>query len=328
MCTTEFRRIGWALALTGIALAGPSAAQITEFPNRPIKIVVPFTPGGGVDVMTRVIGEKLSPALGQAVVIENKPGAGGTLGAEAVAKAAPDGYTLFSPVHSVMTINTVLYKDLRYDPLKDFAPVTQFTNLVVGLVVNPQLGIKSVAELVARAKAKPGGMSGGSPNYGSMTHLSLTLLNKLAGINIVHVPYPGGPRVIAAVVSGELQTAFTDIVPALPFIRSGKVLAIGLLGTQRAGLAPDVPTMEEAGLKGFELAPWSAIFAPAGTPPVIVSRLNREIRRVLDDPEIRQRLIALGGEPLGGTPEELGARLRRELPLWQAIAREAGAKVE
>ncbi|MSQ71233.1 MAG: tripartite tricarboxylate transporter substrate binding protein [Betaproteobacteria bacterium] len=322
------KQFGLALVLAGTAFAGSSVAQAPDFPNRPIRIVVPFTPGGGVDVMTRVIGEKLTPLLGQPVVVENKPGAGGALGAEFVAKSPADGYTLFSPVHAVMTINTVLYKDLRYDPIRDFAPVTLITNLGVGLVVNPGLGVKNVAELITLAKSKPGGLSGGSPNYGSVTHLSLTQLNTVAGVNIVHVPYPGGPRVMAAVVSGELQVAFTDIVPALPLIKAGRVLAIGMLGAQRAGIAPDVPTMEEAGIKGFELAPWSAIFAPAGTPAPVIARLNREIRRVLDDPEVKKRLIGLGGEPIGSTPEELAERLRRELPIWTAMVRASGAKVE
>ena len=328
MTGTRFTQFSIALSIASLVIAGSCVAQTGEYPNRPIRIVVPFTPGGGVDVMTRVVGEKLAPILGQPVVIENRPGAGGSLGAEVVAKAPPDGYTLFAPVHSVMTINTALYKDLRYDPIRDFSPVTQFTNLVVGLVVNPQLGIRNVADLIALAKSKPGGLSGGSPNYGSVTHLSLSQLNKLAGINIVHIPYPGGPRVIAAVISGELQVAFTDIVPALPFMKSSKVQAIGLLGSQRAGIAPDVPTMEEAGMKGFELTPWSAFFAPAATPAAVITRLNREIRRVLDDPEVRPRLVGLGGEPLGGEPEELAARLRRELPVWAALVREAGAKVE
>ncbi|OGA35294.1 MAG: hypothetical protein A3G80_03645 [Betaproteobacteria bacterium RIFCSPLOWO2_12_FULL_62_13b] len=325
---TNFGRLGLGLAWAIAALAGAAAVNAADYPERPVKIIVPFTPGGGVDVMTRILAQKLAPALGHAVVVENKPGAGGAIAAEAVAKSAADGHTLFATTNAIMTINTALYKDLRYDPRRDFAPVTLFANLVVGLVVNPDLGVKNVADLVALAKSKPGGLSGGSPNIGSVTHLSLALLNKMAGVNIVHIPYPGGPRVMAAVVSGELQMAFSDIVPVLPLAKAGKVLVIGVIGGQRAATAPDVPTMEEAGLKGFELSAWSAIFAPAGTPAEIIARLNREIRSVLAEPDIKKRLIALGGEPIGGSPEELGERLRRELPLWTALVRGAGAKVE
>ena len=317
-----------AAALFAAIVLATGAASAADYPTKPIKFIVPYTPGGGVDIMIRSIGEKLSAALGQPVVQENKPGAGAALGAELVARAPADGYTLLACTSGAMTTNTALYKDLKYDPLKDFAPITLTAHHTVVLVVNNDLPVKNIAELVALAKTKPGAMSGGSSGHGSTMHLAHAFLNKTAGINIVHVPYRGSVPAMAAVGSGELQMSFMDIGPAIPVAKAGKARMIGIIGDKRSAVAPDVPTMQEAGFPGFDFVTWSGIFAPAGTPKDVVDKLNREIRRILAEPEIKERIVATGGEAVSSTPEELAARVKREMPMWISLVRDAGAKAE
>lgn len=309
-------------------LAGMAPAIAADFPTRPIRIIVPYTPGGAVDIMMRAIGEKLSPVLGQQVVVENRPGAGASIGAAAVAKSSPDGYTLLACTVGAVTTNTVLYKDLPYDPVRDFDAVGLLATHAVVLVVNSNLGVKNVAELVALAKSKPGALSSGSVGGGAPGHVSLVFFNKEAGVNVAHVLYRGSVQVATAVATGELQLAFSDIVPALPLVRGGKMRMVGVIGSQRSALAPDVPTMEEGGLKGFDFVAWSGLFAPAGTPKEIVAKLNTEIRRIQTDPDVLKRVNGLGGEMLGGGPDELTARIRREMTMWTSLARDAGAKVD
>jgi tripartite-type tricarboxylate transporter receptor subunit TctC len=320
------RRAAASLAAAAVLWCGAAAAQ--DYPTKPIKFIVPYTPGGGVDIMIRAIGEKLAAALGQPVVQENRPGAGAAIGAELAAKSPPDGYTLLAVTNGAMTTNTALYKDLKYDPLKDFAPITLLASHTVVLVVNADLPVANIAELIALAKSKPGTLSGGSSGNGSTMHLAHAFLNKVAGVDIAHVPYRGSALAMAAVASGELQMSFMDIGPALPVAKAGKARMIGIIGAERSVVAPDVPTMQEAGLKGFDFVTWSGIFAPAGTPKDIVAKLNAELRRILADPEIKQRVITIGGEPLSSTPEELAAKVRSEMPMWTALVRDAGAKAE
>jgi tripartite-type tricarboxylate transporter receptor subunit TctC len=315
--------------LLAVILAAVSAgASAADYPTRPIKFIVPYTPGGGVDIMIRSIGEKLSAALGQPVVQENKPGAGAALGAEIVAKSPPDGYTLLACTSGAMTTNTALYSKLAYDPLKDFAPITLTAHHTVVLVVNNELPAKTVKELVELAKTKPGQMFGGSSGNGSTMHLAHAFLNRTAGINIVHVPYRGSVPAMSAVGSGELQMSFMDIGPAIPVTKSGKARMLAIIGDKRSLVAPDVPTMQEAGFPGFDFVTWSGIFAPAGTPKDVVDKLNRELRRILAEPDIRDRIVATGGEPVSSTPEELAARVKREMPMWTGLVRDAGAKAD
>jgi tripartite-type tricarboxylate transporter receptor subunit TctC len=321
-------RLSICIAAFSLTFAAAHTAIAADYPVRPIRIIIPYTPGGAVDLMTRIIGERLSASLGQPVVPENRPGAGASVGSEVVAKAAPDGYTLLACTNGAMTINVGLYKNLPYNPLRDFQPVSLLANHAVVLIVNGDSGLKSLPELVALAKSRPGSISGGSSGNGSTMHLALAFMNKSAGLNITHVPYRGSAPATAAVASGELQMSFMDIVPALPFAKSGKVRIIGVVGGERTAIAPEVPTMEEGGLKGFDFVTWSGIFAPAGTPKDVVDRLNQEIRRILADPDVKRRLIGLGGEPLGGPPEALGERVRRELPMWTSLVQDAGAKAD
>ena len=316
------RRFACALALLAAA-----TANAADYPTRPVKIVVPYTPGGAVDVMTRLIAERMSASLGQPVVPENRPGAGASVGAGVVAKSPPDGYTLFVCTNGAMTINTALYKSLPYDPLRDFEPIISLANHAVVLIVNSDLGIKNVSELLAYARSCPGKVSGGSSGSGSTMHLALEFLNKTAGTSIVHVPYRGSAPATAAVAAGDLQMSFMDLVPALPLAKAGKVRIIGVIG-QRTAIAPEVPTMEESGLAGFDFVTWSGFFAPAGTPKDVIARLNQVIGAVIADPEVKQRLIALGGDPLGGSPEVLGERVRSEMSMWTSLVRDAGARAD
>ena len=321
----QFARVFLGAFLAAMTSLGASAQ---DYPSRPIKIVIPYTPGGAVDILTRVIGEKLSQALGQPVVPDNRPGAGASIGADIVAKSPPDGYALLVCTNGALTTNMELYKNLPYDGLRDFAPITMLANHTVVLVVNSDLPVKSVAELVALAKSKPGALSGGSSGNGSTMHLAHEFLNKTSGISIVHVPYRGSAPAMAAVASGELQMSFMDLNPALPVVRSGKARMLAVIMAGRSVAAPDVPTMAEAGFTGFDFVTWSGFFAPAGTPPAIIARLNRELRRILDEPDIKQRVLQTGGEPLSSTPDELATRLRNEMAMWRGLVRDAGATAQ
>ncbi|MCC6889213.1 MAG: tripartite tricarboxylate transporter substrate binding protein [Hyphomicrobiales bacterium] len=313
------------LAMAGLAvLTAPAAAQ---YPDRPVRIVVPYTPGGTVDVLARALAPRLQQATGQPFVIDNRPGAGGNIGAEAVAKANPDGYTLFMATNAPLTINVALYRNIRYDPLKDFAPVivSSFSSLV--LVVNPKLPATSVSELIALAKAKPGALSVGTSGVGTTAHLSLVQFNKLAGVNMVHVPHRSGPPSLTATIAGDVQLAFSDIVPAMPLVRDGRLRALGASGAKRAVIAPELPTIAESGLPGFEVSAWTGAWLPAGTPRPIVERLNQEFNRALKDPEFRQKLISLGIDAAGGTVTEAEDFLRREVPRWKQIVVDAGIEI-
>ena len=323
--TTALR---FSIALLGVVLAVPNEATAVDYPVRPVKIIVPYTPGGGVDTLTRLMAEKLSGALGQPVVVENRPGAGASLGAEIVAKSPPDGYTLLVCTVGAMTINPTLYKDLRYDPLRDFEGVSLLGVHVAVMIVNAQLGVKTPVELIALAKSKPGGISGGHPGSGTSAHLALHSFIKASGANIVPIAYRASTQVTAAAASGELDMAFIDILPVLPFVKSGAVRIIGILGPDRTVLAPEVPTMKESGTKGLDLVTWSGIFAPAGTPREVIARLNQEIRKVLADSEIKKRFLLLGGEAVSSAPEEPMARVKREIAMWATLVREATAKVD
>ena len=316
------------MALLGAVFSVPDGALAADYPVRPLRIVVPYTPGGAVDIMSRAVAEKLTGALGQPVVMENRPGAGASLGAEIVAKAAPDGYTLLVCTVGAMTINAGLYKDLRYNPLRDFEGVSLMANHALVMIVNSALPAKTPQELVALAKAKPGTVSGGHPGNGTSAHLALAFLNKSTGANITPVPYRASTQVTAAAASGELQMAFIDILPVLPLARSGAVRILAIVGPERTAIAPELPTFEESGLKGFDFVTWSGFFAPAGTPKEAIARLNQEIRKILADPEMKKRAQFLGAEALSSTAEEPIARVRREMGMWTTLVRDAGAKVD
>ena len=317
----------WAGAFVAVLALGSSAAQ-ADYPDRPIRIIVPYTPGGTIDVLARLVGPRLTAAWGQPVVIDNRPGAGGNIGADAVAKAPPDGYTLFLATNAPLTINVAAYQNIKYDPLRDFVPITVAGENPILLVALPTLPASSVRELIALAKAKPGELAAGTSGLGTTSHLSLAQFNKLAGVDVRHIPYRGGVPSLTAVVAGEVPFAFSDNVPAMPLVREGRLKALASTGQRRSGISPDVPTMVEAGLPGFDIVATSWFAAPGGTPMDIVGKLSREVLRALNDPEFRDKLRTMGIDPLGFTPEEAAAFLRSELPRWKAIVTDAGVKLE
>jgi tripartite-type tricarboxylate transporter receptor subunit TctC len=322
-----------ALALMGSLMGWAcSAAQVfaqtpAPYPERPIQIVVPYPPGGGVDVLVRRLAPRLTAAWGQPIVVDNRPGAGGSLGTAVVAKARPDGYTLLVATNSPFTTNPLL-APIDYDPLRDFEPVIVAAEIPMVLVVNPKLPAKSVGELIALARQKPRELNAGSSGNGTTAHLALAQFNRIGGAEVVHVPYKGGAPSLTATVTGEVQMNFSDLVPAMPFIRDGRLRALATTGLRRAGIAPDLSTMSESGMAGFNLTAWLAMVAPRGTPKDIVQKLNGEIARALKDPAFARQLVDMGIDPLGGTPEEFAELLKKEIPRWKEIVSQAGLKTD
>ena len=313
------------LAAFLVAVSTPSLA---EYPDHTIQIVVPYTPGGTVDLLARVLGPRLTAAWGQPVVILNRPGAGGSVGAEVVAKSTPDGYTLFISTNSPLTTNLALYPSLGYEPLRDFEPIILAGENSLVLAANPKLPVKTVKDLIALAKSKPGELNAGTSGNGSTAHLSLATFNKQAGVSITHVPYRGGVPSLTAAIAGEVQLVFSDILPVVPQIRDNRLNALGLTALRRAGIAPDIPTLDESGLPGFSVTAWVAVVAPKGTPNEIVQKLNLEIGRALKEPEFARQISTMGIDPLGSTPGEFAAFLRMEIPRWRQIVQDAEVKVE
>jgi tripartite-type tricarboxylate transporter receptor subunit TctC len=316
-----------AAAIT-LALGGGIGQSCADYPERAINIIVPYTPGGTVDVLARALGQRMTAAWGQPVVILNRPGAGGSVGADAAAKAAPDGYTLFISTNSPLTTNLALYPNLGYDPLRDFEPVIVAGDNSLVLATYPQVPAKSIDELIKLAKSKPGELNASTSGNGSTAHLSLATFNKMAGVSITHVPYRGGMPSLMGAVAGEVHMVFSDIVPAAPLVKDKKLNGLAMTGLRRAGVAPEIPTLDELGLKGFSITAWIGMVAPKGTPKDIVQKVNLEVNKALKDPEFTKQISALGIDPLGNTPEEFDAFLRKEIPRWKQIVKEAGAKVE
>lgn len=310
-----------------LLLAGATPA-LAEYPDHPIQIVVPYTPGGTVDLLARALGQKITAAWGQPVVIVNRPGAGGSLGADVVAKAPADGYTLLLSTNSPLTTNVALYPNLGYDPLRDFDPVILAGENSLIFAANPKLPVKNVTELIALAKSEPGKLNAGTSGNGSTGHLSLATFNKLAGVSITHVPYRGGVPSLMAAISGEVQLVFSDIVPAMPQVSDHRLNALGQTGLRRAQIAPNIPTLNESGLPGFNITAWIGAVAPKGTPRAVVQKLNGEIGRTLKDPEFAAKISAIGIDPIGSTPEEFAVFLRKEIPRWKQIVQDAGVKIE
>jgi len=320
------RRIGW---LAALALSMVSTLAVAQaWPSKPIKYIVPFAPGGTTDILGRTIADKLSLALGQPVVIENKPGAGGGLGAELVAKAAPDGYTIMGGTISTHAINASLYKDLPYDPVKNFVPITLIARVPNMLVINPNVPAKNVQELVALLKANPGKYTFASSGNGTSQHLSGELFKIQAGVDMQHIPYKGSPPALQDVMGGQVTMTFDNITTAWPLAKDGKLRAVAVTTAKRSSIAPDVPTLAEAGLPGYEIGSWQGVFAPAGTPPEIVKRLNTEIVKIINSPDVQQRLSTLGAEPAPNTPEEFAAMVKLEVVKWADVVKKSGAKVD
>jgi tripartite-type tricarboxylate transporter receptor subunit TctC len=312
----------WTCALLVLFTEAAVHAQ-GPYPNRPIRIVVPYTPGGTVDILARALSPALQQALGQPIVIENRAGAGGNIGAELVAKSAPDGYTLLMSTNAPLTINVAI-NPVRYDPIRDFSPIG-LTSTTTGLLsVNPKLPVRSTMDLVALAKAKPGALSIATSGIGTASHLSLLQFNRLAQVQTTTVPFRGGPESMTASVAGDVQAVFSDLVPALPLARDGRLRALAITAPKRSILAPELPTIAEGGLPGFDAAGWTAAFAPANTSREVIEKLSREIKAVLSNTNLRQKLVVIGIEPANSSSEELQALLRSEVPRWKAMVQEAG----
>jgi tripartite-type tricarboxylate transporter receptor subunit TctC len=312
-----------ALACSAIAYAQTAA----PYPAKPIRVIVPQSPGASTDLTARLIAQKLSAAFGQTVVVDNRPGAGSIVGTELVAKAAPDGYTLLV-VASSITLNPTLHKNLPFDPVRDLAPITQLSAFPNLLTVHPTLPVKTVKDLIALAKAKPGSLNYGSSGSATGTHLSAELFKYMTGIDMVHVPYKGGGPAVQALLGGQVQLNFATIVSVLPHLRSGKLRGIAVTTAKRSPVAPEIPTIAESGVPGYDHGPWNGFLAPARTPRAVIARLNEETARILQLPETKSVLNSEGAEPVGNKPEEFGAIIRNETAKWAKVIQSAGIKAD
>ena len=310
------------------ALAFIGAVHAQSYPSKSIRYVVPYAPGGSTDIVARVLAIKLSEAMGQQVVVDNRPGAGGAIGADIVAKSPPDGYTMVTAVTSIMAINQFLYRKLPYDPEKDFAPVTQVGSLPRILVIHPSLPAKNVREFIAIAKAKPGQLNYGSSGVGTATHMTTELFKAMAGVDLVHIPYKGSGQVMGDVIGGQLALIFDQIVSSLPHVQGGKLRMLAITSAKRFPSLPDLPTIAESGVPGYESISWAGVAVPAGTPKEIVARLHAEIVKVLAMPDIRERFLRDGIETIGSTPEQFSEHIRRERIKWAKVVKDSGAKAD
>ena len=310
--------------MTCAALLFVVAAQAQTYPTHPLRLIVPFPPGGSTDILARALSQKLAEGLAQPVVIDNRPGAGGSIGAEAAAKAAPDGYTLMMGHLGTLAVNAAIYKKLPYDPVKSFAPVCLMAIVPSVLVVNPLLPISSTAELIAYAKANPGKLAYGSAGSGSTSHLTTEYFKLATGTDILHVPYKGVGPMLTDLVSGQLSMGLNGAPAVMPHVNSGRLRALAVSSLTRLPSLPNIPTLAESGVPGFEANGWYGIVAPAGTPREIVARLNAEIRRIVATPELRARLDAEGAIPAADSPEAFAAFIASEIARWGAVLKRAG----
>jgi tripartite-type tricarboxylate transporter receptor subunit TctC len=315
------------LALVALACALPAFAQ-QPYPSKPIRIVVPYPPGGFNDTLGRTLAAKLQDAWGQTVVVENKPGGNTLIGTDAVAKAAPDGYTLLV-VAFPFAVTPSLIRNMPYDTVRDFAPIALCAQSPNVLVVNPQvLPVKTVGELIALAKSKPGELSYASTGNGSSNHISMELFESLAGVKLLHVPYKGSAPAVVDMLGGQVQVMFDNAPNVMPQVRAGKLRALAQSGARRSPVAPDLPTVAEAGVPGYEVTVWFGLVAPAATPREIVAKLNAEVLRILAMPDVRERFLAQGVEPLGSTPDEFAMHIRAQMDKWAKVVKDAGIKAE
>ena len=317
----------WLIGTALVCVIPAYAQDASNFPTRPIRIVIGFTPGGQPDITARMVGPKLAESLGQPVVVDNRPGAGGVLGARIVATSNADGHTLLS-ITSAHVVAPTVHARLGYDPLKDFAAITQTTSAAYLLVVPPSLDVKSLKELIALARAKPGQINFSSGSTGSGTHFAAEMFKSAAAIDVVHIPYKGIPEALTDTVSGRVQFFMSPLASAINLVRDGKLRALGVSSAKRVRAYADVPTIAEAGLSGFEWDSWGGFLAPAKTPRAVITKLNRECGRLLTSPEVQQRLVSLGAEPQPGTPEQFDKLLAAQLVIYASLARRAGIKAE
>jgi tripartite-type tricarboxylate transporter receptor subunit TctC len=313
----------------GLALMLTAPAQ-AAYPERPITMIVPFSAGGATDILARIVGQKLSERLGKQIVVDNRPGAGGNTGSAMVAKAEPDGYTLVMGTIGTHAINSSIYKRMPYDPVQDFTPVTIVAAVPNVLVAHPTAPFRTVEELIAYAKANPGKLNFASSGNGSSIHLSGELFKAMTGTDIVHVPYKGSGPAVIDMISGQVpgMIMFDNLPSSLPQIKAGKLMPLGVTSAKRSAILPDVPTIAESGLPGYEATPWFGVLAPAGTPKEIVDRLHSEIVAILALPEVKEQLLAQGAEPVGDTPEHFAEVIRADLTKWAALIEKAGISLD
>jgi tripartite-type tricarboxylate transporter receptor subunit TctC len=313
------------LALLLLTLAGLSHAQ--TWPTRPIRLVVPFAAGGTTSILGRAMADKLAPLLGQPVVVDNRPGAGGNVGMDAVAKSEPDGYTLLmGPIG--LAINPALYNKMSFDPIRDLAPIGLYAGVPNLLVVHPSVPAQSLKELIALFKANPGKYNYASNGNGTSSHLAAEMLKSSAGVDIVHIPYKGGAPAMADLLAGQVTMLFDQMPAVLPQVKGGKVRALGVSSAQRSAAAPEVPSLAEAGLPGFDMTVWFGLLAPARTPPAVLQRVNAEMGKVLQDPEFRTFLAGLGVSPLGGSPDAFASFIQAETQRWAQVVKASGARID
>jgi len=313
-----------ALALATTVLG----AQAQSYPNKPIRLVCPFPPGGAVDIASRATAHTLSQLLGQPVTVDNRPGAGGNIGAEITAKSAPDGYTLLMTTSGIMGINPALYSKLPFDPIKDFAPISMLVSLNNVLVLHPSVPAKSVQEVIALAKAQPGKLTYASSGNGTSIHLSGELFKSMTGVDMLHIPYKGSSPAVTDLLAGQVNMMFDNIPSSLPHIKAGKLRALAVTGSKRSQLLPDLPTIAEAGVPGYDSYVWFGVVAPAGTPPEIIARLNAALVKTAATPEFRDRLTSQGYDVLSSTPEQMAVSIRGEITKWGKVVKASGAKVD
>src|SRR6201995_428257 len=322
----RMRRLAWALVAAMVGATG--AAHADDYPNHPIRVIVPFAAGGAADAVARIVGKRIGETLGQPVVVEDRGGGGGVIGTELVKNADPDGYTLLLGQSGPITINPGIYTKLSYDPEKDFVPISMTTAYPYVLVVNPSLGVKTVAELVALAKRKPGELNYGTAGVGVSNHLCTELFDNKAGIKMTHVPYRGTSLAVGDLIAGQVQVVFADPVSALSQVRGGALIALAVTSKERSPVAPEVPTIAESGYPGFDAVAWHGIMAPAGTPKPIIARLNAAIVDALKEPQTAKLIEAQAMQIVGSSPQAFAAFIKKDVVLWRDVAKQAKIEVK
>jgi tripartite-type tricarboxylate transporter receptor subunit TctC len=315
-------------AAAGSAIAAAPSGPAANYPDKPIRIIVAYTPAGATDILARAVGQKMTEAWGQPVIIENRPGANGNIGTDVAARATPDGYTLLMVTAGTHGVNPGLYRKLPWDAVKDFAPVSLVAMVPNIMVVNPSLPVKSVKEFVAYAKANPGKLSYGSPGLGSTAHMSVELFKTMTGVDMLHVPYKGSAGVMQDVIAGQIAVTIDNMPPYLPQVKAGKLRALAVSPARRSPAVPDLPTIAEAGVPGYDAGAWFGLVAPAGTPKPIIDKLAAETQRILKIPDVAERLSGLGAEPVGNSPDEFAAFIKAEIAKWKKVIQDAKVELQ
>jgi tripartite-type tricarboxylate transporter receptor subunit TctC len=316
------------VALLAASLLSLPVQAATAFPTKPIRIIVAYTPAGTTDILARAVGQKMSETWGQPVIVDNRPGANGNIGTEVAARAVPDGHSLVMATAGTHGINVSLYRKLSWHPVKDFAPVSLTAMVPNIMVVNNSLPVKNVREFIAHVKANPGKLSYGSPGNGSTAHLSMELFKTMTGSNIVHIPYKGSAGVLADVMGGQIAVTIDNMPPYVPQVRAGKIRALAVSTAKRSSALPDLPTIAEAGVQGYEAGAWFGLLAPAGTPKAIVAQLSAESARILKLPDVSKRISELGAEPVGSTPEQFAELIKTEIAKWAKVIKDANVELQ